>query len=129
MTYDSPLRYIFGSLALILGLSLIPAHPPPDLHGEIAHSRCPSGANGHPAGCHSLYGWFHLWYELVFVSFVQTSNGFPGYDTGQISDLLLMDDFLKRFATCTDPMDAATCKARRPPQTQVESSSYLCHLV
>lgn len=32
-----------------------------------------------------------------------------GYDTGQISDILLMDDFLLRFATCTNPTDASTC--------------------
>lgn len=32
------------------------------------------------------------------------------YDTGQISDILLMDDFLLRFATCTTPGDAATCQ-------------------
>lgn len=32
-----------------------------------------------------------------------------GYDTGQISDILLMPDFLLRFAKCTTPGDAATC--------------------
>ncbi|KZP13725.1 general substrate transporter [Athelia psychrophila] len=32
-----------------------------------------------------------------------------GYDTGQISDILLLPDFLKRFATCADPTDASTC--------------------
>jgi MFS transporter, SP family, sugar:H+ symporter len=31
------------------------------------------------------------------------------YDTGQISDILLMPDFLLRFATCSDPTNAATC--------------------
>lgn len=31
------------------------------------------------------------------------------YDTGQISDILLMPDFLQRFATCTDPSDSSTC--------------------
>jgi SP family sugar:H+ symporter-like MFS transporter len=30
------------------------------------------------------------------------------YDTGQISDLLLMDDFLLRFGTCTGS-DASSC--------------------
>lgn len=33
-----------------------------------------------------------------------------GYDTGQISDFLLMDDFLLRFAQCTTPGDVATCE-------------------
>jgi MFS transporter, SP family, sugar:H+ symporter len=32
-----------------------------------------------------------------------------GYDTGQISDILLLDDFKQRFATCADPGDASTC--------------------
>jgi len=32
-----------------------------------------------------------------------------GYDTGQISDILIMDDFLLRFATCTEPGNPATC--------------------
>ncbi|KAJ7930474.1 general substrate transporter [Mycena leptocephala] len=31
------------------------------------------------------------------------------YDTGQISDILLMDDFLLRFANCTSPGDVSTC--------------------
>lgn len=33
-----------------------------------------------------------------------------GYDTGQISDILIMDDFLKRFGTCGDPNDVSTCE-------------------
>ncbi|GAA5998918.1 hypothetical protein JCM5350_005490 [Sporobolomyces pararoseus] len=32
-----------------------------------------------------------------------------GYDTGQIADFLVMDDFKLRFATCTTPGDAASC--------------------
>jgi len=32
-----------------------------------------------------------------------------GYDTGMISGLLIMDDFLQRFGTCTTPGDPATC--------------------
>ncbi|KAF7970911.1 hypothetical protein HWV62_22608 [Athelia sp. TMB] len=32
-----------------------------------------------------------------------------GYDTGQISDILLLPDFRLRFATCAAPGDAATC--------------------
>ena len=34
----------------------------------------------------------------------------PQYDTGQISDILLMDDFLQRFAQCTDRAVVETCK-------------------
>jgi hypothetical protein len=37
-----------------------------------------------------------------------------GYDTGQISDILLLDDFRLRFASCTDPTDAATCTFSKP---------------
>ncbi|KAG7087320.1 hypothetical protein E1B28_013297 [Marasmius oreades] len=33
-----------------------------------------------------------------------------GYDTGQISDILLMDDFLLRFAQCSQPDLLSTCK-------------------
>lgn len=33
-----------------------------------------------------------------------------GYDTGQISDILLMDDFLLRFAECATPGDVTSCK-------------------
>lgn len=111
VTYDSPSSAIY--LAVLVGPWRIPPYlfnTPLSLYGSISHSRCPGGANGHPAGCDSLHGWFHLWYELVLVSFLQTPNSVAGYDTGQISDLLLMEDFLKRFATCSDPMDAATCK-------------------
>ncbi|GAA5914769.1 sugar porter family MFS transporter [Sporobolomyces salmoneus] len=32
-----------------------------------------------------------------------------GYDTGQIADFLVMDDFLLRFAECSTPGDVATC--------------------
>lgn len=32
-----------------------------------------------------------------------------GYDTGQISDILLMKDFLLRFAQCATPGDVLTC--------------------
>ncbi|GAA5887386.1 hypothetical protein JCM5296_007121 [Sporobolomyces johnsonii] len=32
-----------------------------------------------------------------------------GYDTGQISDFLVMPDFLQRFGQCTDPSDYTTC--------------------
>jgi hypothetical protein len=33
-----------------------------------------------------------------------------GYDTGQISDILVMDDFKRRFATCAVPGVLTTCK-------------------
>ena len=32
------------------------------------------------------------------------------YDTGQISDILLMPDFLLRFGSCSNFADANTCK-------------------
>jgi MFS transporter, SP family, sugar:H+ symporter len=33
-----------------------------------------------------------------------------GFDIGQISDILLMDDFKQRFANhCTNPSDGSTC--------------------
>lgn len=47
---------------------------------------------------------------FLFVCLIKISNRVIGYDTGQISDILLMEDFLKRFATCGDPNDASTCK-------------------
>ncbi len=41
---------------------------------------------------------------------VASMGGFIfGYDTGQISDILLMDDFLTRFGQCTVEGDASTC--------------------
>lgn len=41
---------------------------------------------------------------------VASMGGFIfGFDTGQISDILLMDDFLLRFAECGTPGDVATC--------------------
>ncbi|TFK51298.1 general substrate transporter [Heliocybe sulcata] len=46
----------------------------------------------------------------VALALVASMGGFIfGYDTGQISDILIMDDFLLRFAQCGTPGDLATC--------------------
>ncbi|OAX39836.1 general substrate transporter [Rhizopogon vinicolor AM-OR11-026] len=46
----------------------------------------------------------------IMLALLASMGGFIfGYDTGQISDIVLMDDFLLRFATCSTPGDAATC--------------------
>lgn len=45
------------------------------------------------------------------LALVASMGGFIfGYDTGQISDILLMEDFRLRFATCGIPDDASTCQ-------------------
>lgn len=50
-------------------------------------------------------------YTAIMLALLASMGGFIfGYDTGQISDILLMDDFLLRFATCTDHTNSATCK-------------------
>lgn len=44
------------------------------------------------------------------LAIVASMGGFIfGYDTGQISDILLMDDFLTRFGDCSTAGDASTC--------------------
>ena len=44
------------------------------------------------------------------LALVASMGGFIfGYDTGQISDILLMPDFLVRFAQCGTPGDVSTC--------------------
>ncbi|KAJ7734214.1 general substrate transporter [Mycena olivaceomarginata] len=46
----------------------------------------------------------------IMLALLASMGGFIfGYDTGQISDILLMDDFLLRFAECTSPGDVSTC--------------------
>ncbi|KAH6899518.1 general substrate transporter [Coprinopsis sp. MPI-PUGE-AT-0042] len=47
----------------------------------------------------------------VMLALIASVGGFIfGYDTGQISDMLLMDDFKLRFATCTDSLDPQSCE-------------------
>ncbi|KAL0569133.1 hypothetical protein V5O48_012834, partial [Marasmius crinis-equi] len=47
----------------------------------------------------------------VMLALLASMGGFIfGYDTGQISDILLMDDFLLRFAQCSEPGVLSTCK-------------------
>ncbi|KAI0321540.1 general substrate transporter [Amylostereum chailletii] len=49
-------------------------------------------------------------YVSVMLAVVASMGGFIfGYDTGQISDILLMKDFLQRFAQCGDRADVSTC--------------------
>ncbi|VDB83133.1 unnamed protein product [Peniophora sp. CBMAI 1063] len=46
----------------------------------------------------------------IMLALVASMGGFIfGYDTGQISDILLMDDFVLRFAQCGTPGDSSTC--------------------
>ncbi|GAA6021099.1 hypothetical protein JCM11491_004415 [Sporobolomyces phaffii] len=47
----------------------------------------------------------------IFVAIFASIGGFLfGYDTGQIADFLVMDDFKLRFAECAVPGDVATCE-------------------
>jgi SP family sugar:H+ symporter-like MFS transporter len=46
----------------------------------------------------------------IMLALIASMGGFIfGYDTGQISDMLLMEDFKLRFATCSNPSDPNTC--------------------
>ncbi|KAK7047612.1 hypothetical protein VNI00_006380 [Paramarasmius palmivorus] len=46
----------------------------------------------------------------IMLAILASMGGFIfGYDTGQISDILLMEDFKLRFAQCTTPGDVSTC--------------------
>lgn len=47
---------------------------------------------------------------VVMLALVTSMGGFmPGYDTTHISEILVMDDFKLRFATCSNPTDPNTC--------------------
>ncbi|EPS96784.1 hypothetical protein FOMPIDRAFT_1053016 [Fomitopsis schrenkii] len=49
-------------------------------------------------------------YMAIALAIIASMGGFIfGYDTGQISDILLMPDFLLRFGKCSTPGDASTC--------------------
>ncbi|KAI0764259.1 general substrate transporter [Trametes elegans] len=50
------------------------------------------------------------WISIMLAVLASMGGFIFGYDTGQISDILLMDDFLLRFASCGTPGVVETCK-------------------
>lgn len=55
----------------------------------------------------------HVGWVTIMLALLASMGGFIfGYDTGQISDIVLMKDFLLRFATCTTPDDCAFSDVR-----------------
>jgi MFS transporter, SP family, sugar:H+ symporter len=47
----------------------------------------------------------------IMLALVASIGGFIfGFDTGQISDILIMDDFRRRFGSCTNYSVASTCE-------------------
>lgn len=47
----------------------------------------------------------------IMLALITSMGGFMfGYDTTQISEILVMDDFKLRFATCSNPTDPNTCE-------------------
>ena len=46
----------------------------------------------------------------IMLALIASIGGFIfGYDTGQISDILIMDDFRQRFGACADYAVPSTC--------------------
>ena len=63
------------------------------------HQRALSSVRGLPVG-----------FTAIMLALLASMGGFIfGYDTGQISDILLMRDFKLRFAHCTTPGDVNSC--------------------
>lgn len=55
----------------------------------------------------------HVGWVTIMLALLASMGGFIfGYDTGQISDIVLMKDFLLRFATCTTPDNCAFSDVR-----------------
>ncbi|KAM5541537.1 hypothetical protein V8D89_004727 [Ganoderma adspersum] len=49
------------------------------------------------------------WMAIMLAVLASMGGFIFGYDTGQISDIVLMEDFLLRFATCSNSQVASTC--------------------